>query len=72
MCWCRPGFSGAFSIFSARLAICAHLAVSMHAPRLSAQLGVRLGDYQLGLAIENDTMILVRILHCKDIYRKFP
>lgn len=33
---------------------------------------LRLGDYRLGLAIEADTVTLVRILHRKDIYRYFP
>jgi mRNA interferase RelE/StbE len=33
---------------------------------------LRLGDYRLGLIIEADTVILVRILHRKDIYRYFP
>ncbi len=32
---------------------------------------LRLGDYRLGLAIEADTVTLVRILHRKDIYRYF-
>jgi mRNA-degrading endonuclease RelE of RelBE toxin-antitoxin system len=31
-----------------------------------------LGDYRLGLVIEDDIVTLVRILHRKDIYRYFP
>jgi len=33
---------------------------------------LRLGDYRLGLAIEANTVTLVRILHRKDMYRYFP
>ena len=33
---------------------------------------LRIGDYRLGMAIEADTVTLVRILHRKDIYRYFP
>jgi mRNA interferase RelE/StbE len=33
---------------------------------------IRLGDYRLGLIIEDNTATLVRILHRKDIYRYFP
>ncbi len=33
---------------------------------------LRLGDYRIGLEIEEGTVILVRILHRKDIYRYFP
>lgn len=33
---------------------------------------IRVGDYRLGLVIEDDTVTLVRILHRKDIYRYFP
>jgi mRNA interferase RelE/StbE len=32
----------------------------------------RLGDYRLGFALEGDTLILVRILNRKDIYKYFP
>jgi mRNA interferase RelE/StbE len=32
----------------------------------------RLGDYRLGLTLEGDTIILVRILNRKDIYKYFP
>ncbi|GIK72728.1 MAG: hypothetical protein BroJett021_17160 [Chloroflexota bacterium] len=33
---------------------------------------IRVGDYRLGLALEGDTVILVRFLHRKEIYRYFP
>ncbi len=33
---------------------------------------VRLGDYRVGLKIENNVIFFVRFLHRKDIYRYFP
>lgn len=33
---------------------------------------IRIGDYRLGLVVENDTVVLVRFLHRKDIYKYFP
>jgi len=33
---------------------------------------IRIGDYRLGLILEDDTVILVRFLHRKDLYRYFP
>ncbi len=33
---------------------------------------IKLGNYRLGLFLETDTMILVRLQHRKDIYKKFP
>lgn len=33
---------------------------------------VRFGSYRVGLKMENDTVILERALHRKDIYRYFP
>ena len=33
---------------------------------------LRIGDYRLGLIIENDNVHFVRILHRKDIYKYFP
>lgn len=33
---------------------------------------IRIGDYRLGLLLEDDTVILVRFLHRKDLYRYFP
>ena len=33
---------------------------------------VRFGHYRVGLKIENETVILERALHRKDIYRYFP
>ena len=33
---------------------------------------IRVGDYRLGLFLEDDTAALVRFLHRKDIYRYFP
>ena len=31
-----------------------------------------LGDYRIGIEVIEDTVILVRILHRKDVYRYFP
>jgi mRNA interferase RelE/StbE len=33
---------------------------------------IRVGDYRLGFAILDDTIVLVRFLHRKEIYRFFP
>lgn len=33
---------------------------------------IRIGDYRLGLLLEGDTVIFVRFLHRKDVYRYFP
>ena len=33
---------------------------------------IRLGDYKVGLIVSGKTLILVRILHRKEIYRFFP
>ena len=33
---------------------------------------IRFGSYQIGLKLENETVILERALHRKDIYRFFP
>ncbi len=33
---------------------------------------IRFGSYRIGLKMENDTVILERALHRKDIYRYFP
>jgi len=33
---------------------------------------IRLGDYRIGIEVAADQVILVRILHRKDIYRYFP
>lgn len=32
----------------------------------------RIGDYRLGLALEEDTVVLVRFLNRKEIYKYFP
>ena len=32
----------------------------------------RIGDYRLGFFFENSTILLVRFLHRKDIYKIFP
>ena len=32
----------------------------------------RVGDYRVGIALENDTVIFVRFLNRKDIYKHFP
>ena len=33
---------------------------------------VRIGDYRLGLILEGHTVVFVRFLHRKDVYRYFP
>jgi mRNA interferase RelE/StbE len=33
---------------------------------------LRIGDYRIGLKIEADTILFVRLLHRKDLYRYFP
>jgi len=33
---------------------------------------VRVGDYRVGIALENDTVVFVRFLNRKDIYKHFP
>jgi mRNA interferase RelE/StbE len=33
---------------------------------------IRLGEYRLGLVLDKKTLIFVRFLHRKDIYRYFP
>ena len=33
---------------------------------------VRVGDYRIGLFVKDDGVEFVRVLHRKDIYRRFP
>lgn len=33
---------------------------------------IRIGDYRIGIAFENESVIFVRILNRKDIYKYFP
>jgi len=33
---------------------------------------LKLGDYRIGLALESDTLVFVRFLDRKDIYKYFP
>jgi mRNA interferase RelE/StbE len=33
---------------------------------------IRIGDYRLGFFYENQTIIIARIVHRKDIYKVFP
>jgi mRNA interferase RelE/StbE len=33
---------------------------------------VRLGDYRVGLAVEEDAVVFVRVLHRREVYRYFP
>lgn len=33
---------------------------------------IRIGDYRLGLVLVGDTVVFVRFLHRKDVYRYFP
>ena len=32
----------------------------------------RLGDYRVGIAVEGDTIVFVRVLHRREVYRFFP
>ena len=38
----------------------------------SGRYRIRIGDYRLGIAVEGETVVLVRFLHRRDIYRYFP
>ena len=44
--------------------------------RLESQGGryyrIGVGDYRLGMALEGDTVVLVRFMHRRDVYRHFP
>jgi mRNA interferase RelE/StbE len=33
---------------------------------------IRLGDYRVGLRVDQDTVIFIRLLHRKEIYKYFP
>jgi mRNA interferase RelE/StbE len=33
---------------------------------------IRLGNYRIGIRVDGETVLLVRILHRKDIYKYFP
>lgn len=33
---------------------------------------IRIGDYRIGLVLEGETVVFVRFLHRKDVYRYFP
>lgn len=33
---------------------------------------IRVGDYRVGIALEGETVVFVRFLHRKDLYRYFP
>jgi mRNA interferase RelE/StbE len=33
---------------------------------------IRIGDYRVGLSIDNETVTFVRFLHRREIYRYFP
>ena len=33
---------------------------------------IRIGDYRIGLSLENDEITLIRVLDRKDIYKYFP
>jgi len=37
----------------------------------SNQWRIKIGDYRIGVEIKKDTVIFVRILHRKDIYKYF-
>jgi mRNA interferase RelE/StbE len=33
---------------------------------------IRVGDYRIGLAIEEEAVVFVRVLHRREVYRYFP
>ena len=33
---------------------------------------VRVGDYRVGIALEQDEVVFVRVLHRREVYRYFP
>jgi len=33
---------------------------------------IRIGDYRVGLAVEEDAVVFVRVLHRREVYRYFP
>ena len=33
---------------------------------------IRIGDYRIGIKLQNKTLVFLRCLHRKDIYRYFP
>jgi mRNA interferase RelE/StbE len=33
---------------------------------------IRVGDYRIGIALDENTVIFVRVLHRKEVYRYFP
>lgn len=33
---------------------------------------IRLGEYRVGILLDKDSIVLVRMLHRKEIYRYFP
>ena len=33
---------------------------------------IKVGDYRMGIKLENEIIVLVRFLHRKDIYKHFP
>lgn len=33
---------------------------------------IRVGDYRIGFRLDNNKVVLMRVLHRKDIYRYFP
>ncbi|HVF60227.1 MAG TPA: type II toxin-antitoxin system RelE/ParE family toxin [Thermoanaerobaculia bacterium] len=46
-----------------------------HLKKLSAGAGcyrIRLGDFRIGLVVEGNLVTFVRVLHRREIYRRFP
>jgi mRNA interferase RelE/StbE len=33
---------------------------------------IRVGNYRIGLSVENDVAVFVRVLHRREVYRYFP
>ena len=38
----------------------------------SAYYRIRIGDYRLGVKLEEDELLVLRFMHRRDIYRRFP
>lgn len=54
---------------------CENITQIPHLKKLKGHHGfyrIKIGDYRLGFMMENETIILLRFLHRKEIYRFFP
>jgi len=46
--------------------------ITLSAAVLLPHFPFRVGDYRIGVIVEDDTMVFVRCLHRREIYRYFP